>query len=205
MERYLYIAYPFRYARLVSERRAKWLIVITWLYVISVATFGVAFGAKLTDDMPCHYWVFLSPSVFIGACVTQWALPTISIIIIYCRIAFLASKQIRSIERQTSFGSQPAQLSSTLRRQSRITNMMALVLGVYLLTTTPMTMLAVLENLFREQDYYYATHMASLLWWTNAWINPLIYAGRNADFRKAFCLLVGLRHYNSQNSNIISV
>ena len=98
-------------------------------------------------------------------------------------IAKIAHKQARQIAaEQQPYNTLNVAISHSTRKISRT---LGLVLGTYLFCTImPQTIMAAIEaNILHLETY--ERYMVALRW-SDAWVNPLIYAWRFKDFRIAF-------------------
>ena len=82
-----------------------------------------------------------------------------------------------------------------------IVRMMAMVLGVFFICTLPCTVLAYIAITTGQERFYTTYRIGSLIWWTQSWANPIIYAWENAHFRRAFKTAL---HLNTSHDNNIS-
>ena len=196
VDRYIYIAHPLRYHSIVTPKRVLRLLLFTWIYVLLNVLLTFSLGNRLHDGVPCRYTIFLTPPMFLGVFCTQWIIYTCLIVTTYVKIARLARRQSRSIQRQHSVHS--AIVTPTHRHQGGITSMMALVLGVYLCCSAPAFLIGWLNNASFGDRWHYVHRASLILWWTNAWANPLIYAWKNKDFRRAFKLLLRVKRTQRQ-------
>ncbi len=82
--------------------------------------------------------------------------------------------------------------SARQEQQLQILNLMGLVLGVYFLLYLPLIILSMFPA---EDAYWYPTvlRLSAVLFYTNAAVNPAIYAWRNQNFKRAFKITLRLK------------
>ena len=80
--------------------------------------------------------------------------------------------------------------SSQSKAQKRITTVLSLVIGVFVVTYVPSAIVLTLATRFPPSHsigWFLAFFI--VLWNINTFINPIIYAWKNRDFKKAFYIL----------------
>ena len=74
--------------------------------------------------------------------------------------------------------------------------MMAMVLGIYLLSTTPQVICGLMLSEIAAQGtsfMYNIDRLTSLAWWFQSFLNPVIYAWQSKEFKTAFRKLLKIK------------
>ena len=185
LDRFIYISRPLRYQVLVTQPRVTCILVTTWIWCIMVGCLSILGLRKLHHGMSCHAALIINPvmyfAIFVPSVLVQW----FGIISCYSAIAWLAWRQRHHVQ----------------ARDWCIVRMMAMVLGVFFICTLPCTVLAYIAITTGQERFYTTYRIGSLIWWTQSWANPIIYAWENAHFRRAFKTAL---HLNTSHDNNIS-
>ena len=97
IDRYLYIAFPFRYPVIVTKRMILGALASVWIVQIGQVIIMTSPGPKFPKNLRCHTrFVFTHPNTSI---VAQWefVICTILTFIMYGMISCIACKQIRMV------------------------------------------------------------------------------------------------------------
>ena len=153
LDRFIYIVYPLKYHLLITEMRAKSLILAKWITIFVIAT--------VTTFYPCDRSLMrvkgCLPSVIYASTVNTYfatpffALVTLMMCILYGKIAWVASKKstvgiARNIETHGS-NQQPPQLTT----QVKVTKMIMPIIGIYL-TTSALYSLSIISASYVDND-----------------------------------------------------
>ena len=167
MERFIAIAFPFRYKTLFTKKRAIACAVITW--ILGTVITGIFHGLKIAFIQNI-YCIFL-------------ILVTFFLYIYILSIALKHEKKIASM--RVDCYSQTAQLPW----ESKSAKTMAIVLGVYALCWFPSV---VFYSVVRRRDWLYPRmhFWMNTVYYLNAALDPFIYCVRSEKFRKSVKRLV---------------
>lgn len=190
IDRYIAVLHATSYRVLLTPKRATIAITILWLYVVTLFTvcvtcFGLqheeeAFEDKsLMNALPTLVTVvIIPPHVYLALGLT---------ITLYIRIFWAIAKQQRKVKTRVS--------SSSENKAKKVTKLMATVLGILLVCWIPR---ALTDSVIDTRDktlhayLYYIRECSYSLIFFNSCINPLLYALKNPEFRKAYIKLVGM-------------
>ncbi|XP_078363784.1 alpha-1A adrenergic receptor-like [Oculina patagonica] len=166
-ERFIAIAFPFRYKTLFTRRRAIACAVLTW--VLGAIITGVFNGLNIVY-IQIIYCIFL-------------ILVTFFLYIYIFSIAFKHEKKIASM--QVDYYSRTAQLPW----ESKSAKTMAIVLGVYALCWVPSV---AFYSVVQRTDWIYPRmhFWMKTVYYLNAALDPFIYCVRSEKFRKSVKRLV---------------
>ena len=195
VDRYIFIAHGLRYLVFVTPTRTFLVIGFTWLYSMTETSLLIGLSKGPTTQTACKYSLFLSKMVYNNILIPQFvvlALVTVGFYIAISCIAYKQGKKIAALK-------QPYDTyeATTNRQQKRIAKMMIMVLGTYFMCYIPQIVISILENIYTDSMVILVLEkISSLFFWTNTWINPMIYAWKSEDFRVAFRKLLGLKANN---------
>lgn len=177
IERYVGVVFPLRYNAIVTVARLKSAIAAAWVVSGLIACLRLL----VHEDV---YWiiavctVLIVPGVFISYC--------------YLRIFRDVRRQLRSIGGQTA-GS--ALVNHLQNKKASIT--VAIIIGVFYLTALPVLAFSIAEvvshnykSCQKRQSFESWGVWALFMAYSNAALNPWIYAARKKEFRDALKLLM---------------
>ena len=171
------------------NKRKKWttkqVFIVTLLLwvVICVWTIGVAIFKDIqpAEGMPCvvdmyfpKYFAYVSMGVFL--------LSTGTIAYFYMHVACI----ICSSAQRVAAAAPPTMAQQLIKHDLKITKMMAKVVGVFFCLYGPFFFIAFTISKRSPPWHRVLFYVAVLIYDINFWINPIIYAGGNRNFQKAF-------------------
>ena len=217
VDRFVAVHFPLRYHALLSRKRVISMIAAVWAYSIAIAlipVLGVSewhgrswAKCELEHILPAPYSLTLALHFFAAALV---------MICLYVRVFVLARRHAHRIRLERSLRGTPIQYKTHL---SKATMTLFLVLGVFILSWLPFYAVIGTYEISRAYGHLTANRqkllinlrmVTSLVGLANSMWNPLIYAGKNRDFRLAFRKLLRMESYESpellhrRRSSIIS-
>ena len=191
IDRYFYIVYPLRYPLWMTN--AKWFTIIslTWLYLVIETPLLVYFENVLEQGGTCAVSTILSSRVYDGYLVPQVGVCMLVTILCYIAIAITAHKQSMAIAALQ----QPFETleSSIFQRQKKIAKMMFMVLASYLLCYIPVIAASVIIQSRTSLVSLAMQKVSAIIFFTNSFINPIIYAWRSKEFNKVFKKVLGIK------------
>ena len=175
-ERYIGVIYPLRYNSLITTRCCKYVAASVWFISFCIACLRFA----ITED---DFWITSVSMAFF--------LPGMVISYCYIRIYKEASRQSRSIRDRSG----PILVTQMCNRKASAT--VAVIIGVFYLTSLPALVFSLTEVVsddktscqeikFNESWGTWALFFA----FSNASLNPMIYATRKREIRGALKLLL---------------
>ena len=194
IDRFLYIAYPLQYPIWQTKTKTITLIVLTWGYVMIESPLLLHFGNVLKPRGICQLIVAIKYLILIYYILPQMLICLALTIICYTLIAKIAHKQSIAIAALHSpFETLEASINY---RQKKIAKMMFAVLASFLLSYTPQILLidlvVVLQNK-RSVSILFLERVTTLIYYTNGFINPMIYAWKSKEHKEAFKKILHLK------------
>ena len=192
VDRYIFIAHGLRYLVLVTPTRTFLAIGFTWLYIITETSLLIGLSKGPMTPTACNYFLFLSKMVYNNISIPRFVVLSLITVGFYIAISCIAYKQGKKIAALK----QPYDTyeATTNRQQKRIAKMMIMILGTYFICYIPQIVISILERVYTDSMAILVLEkISSLVFWTNTWINPMIYAWKSKDFRVAFRKLLGLK------------
>ena len=114
---------------------------------------------------------------------------SVSSLLFYCRLAYMALQKSLNDKRNAN------SVSNVHSVQFKITKMLTLVMGLYYLCYfPPMIIHSFNDKLGNYESFSIIQRCSTLLWYTAAMINPIIYGWMNKDFNVAFCSMLHLKN-----------
>ena len=164
---------------------ANIIVAAIWIYnTASVWLLVWGLSVPWKTGAYCVLYKILPPSIYIGFFIVCILLSLAVTICLYVKIfwqAYKQKKQIDSLHRVTG---------QAQKQDARITRMMALVLGVFLLSWLPYAILSVIHvHAFRKQPPAWLTSSwitSIYVLHANSFMNTIIYGWKNPAFRNAF-------------------
>ena len=188
VERYVAIVHPFVYVSKFTVGRAILSSVALLLVLVFLQTIAVILAGKPSEQN--HAGLSVSHAILdvIGV-VTFLGLATI----MYARIAIIARKHRRRIAEMAATSEE----NKTPRDNSKVTKLLASVLGLFYICWTPcIVMETLLQVIYKSQIIRLYTEgvpiwfsvvylMSRMILYFNSLVNPLVYACVNKEFKNA--------------------
>ena len=178
VDRFIYISRPLRYQALVTESRVTYVLVATWIWCITSGSLSTLGFGKLHHGMSCHVEFMMDPLMYLVLFVPLLLMHWFGIITCYSAIAWIAWRQKHRVP-----GNTPRHVRT---RDWRIVRMMAMVPGVFFICTLPCTVLGYIAITTDQEQFHTTYRICALIWWTQSWANPIIYAWKNKHYNRAF-------------------
>ena len=192
LDRFFYIAYPLHYPLWQSEEKAGILIGLTWGYLILDTPLIMYFAKVLKPGGVCKLSLVINRVFYNSYFVSQMFICIIVTIACYIAIARIAYKQGRAISaQQQPFETIEASIHS---KQKKIAKMMFTVLASYMLSYIPQYILTMVIQNKRTQLTLTIEKVTTLIYYTNSFINPIIYAWKSKEYKAAFKKLLGMKN-----------
>ena len=185
----LYICKPMYYNNWVTIGRIRKIMVILWAYIITVATITLLKFNHLDIGMPCRTIIILDPMVYNILFFPQFICLITGSVLCYVTIAMVAWHQKKRCRQQITAAGAPTTNATpnatTNAADWKIVKMMALVPGVYLLSIFPAAVFGFFNTRIGRENIVSVGRVATIMWQIQCWVNPLIFAWKNENFRRA--------------------
>ncbi|KAF6720214.1 D(1)-like dopamine receptor [Oryzias melastigma] len=206
VDRYWAISSPFRYERKMTPK-------LNW-HKAQTTTYAELNGTYPLDLPPDNCDSSLNRTYAISSSLISFYIPVAIMLVTYTRIYRIAQKQIRRISaleraaesaknRHSSMGNSSSMESESsfkmsFKRETKVLKTLSVIMGVFFCETNS-------PDGSTDFPCISSTTFDVFVWfgWANSSLNPIIYAF-NADFRKAFSILLGC-HRLCPGSNSIEI
>jgi len=196
INRYVLIAYYGYYSRIYSSRNILLMLAAVWIF-----SFGMIFpplvdmwGTLGLDEATFSCTIKRlngkSPKKFLF--LVAFLLPSISILVCYSAIFYKVKSSRHNVESHSHCTPCPvAKTKAVIRAQRmedlKLTKMMLTIFLLFLICFLPLMLVNVLDDFIRQPSVHI---IASVLAWTSATINPILYSFLNQQYQKAFRTLL---------------
>lgn len=199
MDRYLAVTDPFMYRKRMSHKRIVKMIACVWTCSagISFIPFYTGLFAKDSDSLYLEYScdLIVNKIYAIFSSMTSFYIPLIIMLIAYATILRIARKQARRLVREQcvpSFGKcdddkkLPKRIKA-LANDTKAIRTLGIIMGVFIISWLPFFLMYLILS-FCESCYLSNLDVSLITWlgYANSFLNPMIYAYLNRDFKQAF-------------------
>ena len=190
VDRVIAVSRPLTYRQLVTKARAKVAVATVWVYTLTLTGFGV-----------CYYGVTADTRLLLGdAPFVMWMPAALITFLMYQTYAFVSLTcllyvvvYVKIVQQKTKIGSVGVPEDGPQRRKLyKTTRMMLILVLALLLSWIPLTVYSRVATP-TSSNFFYIFMSLHVLLSANHLVNPAIYCGLNADFRKAFLIMLRLK------------
>ncbi|XP_038077384.1 beta-3 adrenergic receptor-like [Patiria miniata] len=179
IDRYIAIVYSLQYFRIVTVKRTKIVIAVTWVvsFTSGVSAFGFVIY-RVVSATPPHLCVWKEDGLHQLAVVSILFTSLVIMLGLYAHILVIARRQARRIASET----QPLgpRRDNGLRLRLKSATTVFIITGAVSLSWIPQIVIGATDlQTSRETRVFTDT-----LLMTNSWLNVVIYSFRNRDLRK---------------------
>ncbi|XP_022086756.1 prolactin-releasing peptide receptor-like [Acanthaster planci] len=187
IDRFIAVAFPLRYPQLMTTRKAKTAVCITWATssILVILLYGVYNHSVVSPQHPkiCQQTLNDWRMYISGVLVT---LTLIVIIVLYTRISFIAHRHARDI----------AIVNRVRQAKRQQFNARATVTILIITSTLAVTWIPSIAFFVSSESEFWDYETAALtdvLALSNGWLNVVIYYLRNPFLRQALCDLLSAK------------
>ena len=200
VDRYIFISHPLHYPLLVTSTRTFSAIGFTWLFTAVQLAVMFAVGQRPEIGMTCRHSIYLTKAMWNYIILPEVLVIALITTVLYTAISCIAYGQGKKIAAlKQPYNTYEA---TTNQQQKRIAKMMLLVLGTFFMCYIPQSIVSILEWFYKDSLVMVVLEKITVIvFWTNTWINPIIYAWNSKDFQLAFRKLLGLKVNNRASVN----
>ncbi|KAG5885460.1 hypothetical protein JTB14_037041 [Gonioctena quinquepunctata] len=199
MDRYLAIVYPLHYTRFMTKKTAYVLISVGWCVALTTASVPL-FWNQWYEGVSCEV-INIFPFSFIRFILCpMFVMIWTTMLLLYSKICKEASGQQRRMRGTGNL----KQLSSSSFTESKSFQVMMIILGCFTVCWLPylvITIYARTARTFQSASLYEVFFNLAM---ANSCMNPLIYAWKNTNFRKAFLSLMKCHTPDHTSANFIT-
>ena len=193
-ERFIFITKFSVYNKYVTRKRVKYLVTVVSL-VILLAGSVYMYLRELDTRYGICYWQLMSNKRFTRfGMLPIFVVNTVLLFVLYMKIIWFIWKKRQAVVGITSHhhiitsswhhhGNHP----DSYKLQKKTTRMMAVILGIYLVTVIPLSIYVLFlpdNNVSPWQLVLLDSGV--LIWYCNAAVNPFVYARKSPEFKNAY-------------------
>ncbi|XP_072049047.1 melatonin receptor type 1B-like [Amphiura filiformis] len=187
VERYIAVAYSFRYKQIFTITKTRLIILGIWLFAFTLNTFGY-YETFVVKEQCVHILPSIKFQMFLGCAVfiVEYLVPMIIMLVTNIRTIQLLNKQTRSFTRGKDATKGPALKLIQARR--RVVNMLFIVIVTFIICWSPDQFAFLAFNLgWVPFEYAFGPLYRAfvVLAFANSCANPIIYTVMNRNFREA--------------------
>ena len=201
IDRFVSVQKPLRHSSIITMRRTSVFLVMLWIYGIAIFSLPIIGWNDWAPHKECGIAIVLTKE-FLLIIFCHLLVFLLLTGMLYGRVFYTAWKaqKLISSQRQCLENRSPAD-----QNQAKISHVMAYVLGVFYICWAPFFILSAVRFLIQapEPTWLRLLYQSMLcVAFSNSFMNPLIYALRKDDFRRAFCKMLGGRFLRKSNSKL---
>ncbi|XP_074643932.1 adenosine receptor A3-like [Tubulanus polymorphus] len=187
IERFVLINFPRHYHKLRKRNITHWVLLFVWIYSF-VGGFLPLFGWNNWDDQRppifcsyqtviarIHFYIVFSNMIFCYVMMT----------ILYVQMFWSIKRRYRRTTPQPHNRSHRLSCISNIRRETKTTKLLAVVLCIFLLCWTPYLICASTSYFVHGKKYFkFSSRLFAVMGILNSAVNPFIYAWKSKEFKK---------------------
>ena len=194
IDRCLHTTYPLRYPIWITSHGFWGVVAGTWIYSLIDTLCVVYFGNVLLPGGICKLSLVIDSKIYTRYLLSQLVICIVITISCYIVIAKIAIKQGRAI----AVLNQPYDTieAALNRQQKKIAKMMFIVLASFLLCYFLQACMSVAIQKTSNVTMRYLQMSTTAVYYSNCFLNPIIYAWKSKEFRVAFKRILGMKVIN---------
>jgi len=209
VDRYIAVVHPLFYRRRMTTKIAFIVSLLIWVIELTFLTsLTCYYGSRVIVQHfhPSAMHKLFPTAIFYMLTQTQIIMPIGINVILYLWIYIKLKKNSATISVPSSNSTQGSSGFQVAQRTKAFTKMMAMVLGYLLLALMPYYILVFFYDVTDPRTpawYIYLFDISILLFFSNSFMNPVIYSWKSRQFRDAYKKL--LKCNNSETNEIPSL
>ncbi|KAK2139205.1 hypothetical protein LSH36_1934g00000 [Paralvinella palmiformis] len=192
VDRYMAVVHPLTYRMRMSIKLARIVSIMIWTVQLTLwETFTCYYGSRISvgkSNPVAAHDMFPKKAYFILIQIVI-LLPVVGNVILYIFIYIRLRTRKAVISSSARNNAETANDNQPSAKAKAFTKMMALVLGYLVIAWLPYYIFVPMHKVNDPTTptwFFYAFDIVALLFYSNSFMNPLIYSWQNRDFRDAY-------------------
>ena len=192
VDRYVAVVHPLYYRRNMTLRIARLTSILIWIaefLLLTSLTCYYGTRAKVVMLRPEAAHDLFPKKISLGLLQAVVLIPIVGNIVLYCLIYIRLIRRRRSIWTVQEGQNAETLINQPSKKTKTFTKMMTLVLGYLILAWLPYYILVPIHNVKDPSTprwYIYMYDLAVVLFYSNSFMNPVIYSWKSRDFKEAY-------------------
>ncbi|XP_051814818.1 trace amine-associated receptor 13c-like [Acanthochromis polyacanthus] len=200
IDRYVAICHPLHYPIRVTLTKAKLCVLLCWFcsaFYVGIVFRDVLNQPSITNSCDGECVVVFSKTAFVTDLVVSFIAPVTAIILLYMRVFVVAVSQAHAMRSHTAAVThQHSVTRSTKKSELKAARTLGVIIFVFLICFSPFYCVSIVGA------SPYSVTLASIMFYLNSCLNPLIYALFYPWFRKAVKHIVTLQILQPGSSEV---
>ncbi|XP_038077145.1 beta-1 adrenergic receptor-like [Patiria miniata] len=192
VDRFVAIVYSLRYPTLMTLKKAKTIVAITWsmTLAIGIIAFGIFLPHVISPSAPRKCIFTSDNNIYTSIVVSAIAISLVTIVILYMYILNVARQQARRIAAQNQINVDLGDQNAPQRVSTKSATTVFIITMTVFICWLPSIIFSVISLTPGVQPPPLFKLITNFIFATNSWLNVVVYYMRNRELRQALQELV---------------